>query len=592
MLPFLSALLPNGNTALTRALQAQLVRLPLLAEMSENTTKRLLPEAAWFCLPGGKRLKRDSDSEGALFLVLTGSLGVFAAENGGHRQIAQLSPGEVLGEGSLLTHGPQLELAALRDSEILRLSPAGFELLAGQHPRLMLAMITGMAQRLTDRGHHSNNQAKTFALVPLQEGLADEPLARRLEAALLQSASKACVVDVTAAAEPAEWFAKLEAAHDIILYRGDTPDSAWTQHCIRQADRILLVAHSDRPLPLKPLRGLKQQVCGLPELVVLHSGPTRERLQAPLGLRRDMFESAHHIRHGNDEDIRRLARFIAGRAVGLVLGGGGARGFAHIGMVKALSEAGVPFDYLGGVSMGAIIAAGLACEWSLDDLEQRMRAAFVKSHPLTDYTFPLIALVKGRKMTKLLTSNFGKTLIEDMARPYFCISSDLTTGHIHEHRFGPLWRALRASAALPGIVPPVTYHGHLLVDGGVMNNLPVDLMRKRRIGPLIACDVTGVIDFSVRDRNYGERPIWRMLWQKVAGMPSIFDILTRAGTLGSEAQRRLVRDEADVLIEPPLEGLNPLDWKSFDRAVAEGYAYTAQHIDKHGLPPSLRLGRA
>ena len=587
LLPFLSALLPNANAALVRGLQAQLVRLPLLAEISENTIRRLLPEEAWFCLPGGKRLKRDSDNEGALFLVLSGSLGVFAAENGGgHRQIAQLSPGEVLGEGGLLTHGPQLELAALRDSEILRLSPAGFELLASQHPRLMLAMIAGLAQRLTDpaRDHRRRNEAKTFALVPMQEGLADEPLAERLAAALGQAGTKACVIDADAASQPAEWFATLEAAHTVILYRGDTPDSAWTQHCIRQADRILLLAHSGRPLPLKPMRGLKQQVCGLPELVLLHPGPARQRLHAPYGLRRDSFESLHHIRQGNDEDIRRLARCVSGRAVGLVLGGGGARGFAHIGMVKALSEAGVPFDYLGGVSMGAIIAAGLACEWSLEDLEQRMRAAFVKSHPLTDYTFPLIALVKGRKMTKLLSSSFGKTAIEEMARPYFCISSDLTTGHIHEHRIGPLWRALRASAALPGIVPPVTHHGHLLVDGGVMNNLPVDIMRKRRIGPLIACDVTGIIDFSVRDRNYGERPIWRMLWQKVAGMPSIFDILTRAGTLGSEAQRRLVRDEADLLIEPPLEGLGPLDWKSFDRAVAEGYAYTADQIDKHGLP--------
>jgi NTE family protein len=267
----------------------------------------------------------------------------------------------------------------------------------------------------------------------------------------------------------------------------------------------------------------------------------------------------------------------------LVLGGGGARGFAHIGVVKALCEAGVPFDYLGGVSMGGIIAAALASEWSLDDLEQRLRAAFVKSHPFTDYTFPLIALVKGRKMTKLLTTNFGKTAIEDMARPFFCISSDLTTGHIHEHRSGPLWRALRASAALPGIVPPVTHHGHLLVDGGVMNNLPVDIMRKRRIGPLIACDVTGEIDFSVRDKSYGEHSFGRKLWQKMAGMPSIFDILMRTGTLGSDAQRRLVRDEADLLIEPPLDGVNPLDWKSFDRAVAEGYAHTARQIENHGL---------
>jgi len=137
---------------------------------------------------------------------------------------------------------------------------------------------------------------------------------------------------------------------------------------------------------------------------------------------------------------------------------------------------------------------------------------------------------------------------------------------------------------LPGIVPPVTSRGHLLVDGGVMNNLPVDFMRKRRIGPLIASDVTGEIDFSVRDSRYGERTVWRLLWQRMRGMPSIFDILMRTGTMGSEAQRKLVRDEADFLFEPPLAGLNPLDWKSFDRAIAEGYAHAVTAIEKQGVP--------
>jgi len=109
-------------------------------------------------------------------------------------------------------------------------------------------------------------------------------------------------------------------------------------------------------------------------------------------------------------------------------------------------------------------------------------------------------------------------------------------------------------------------------------------MRQRRIGPLIASDVTGEVDFSVRDSRYGERPFWRLIWQRMRGTPSIFDILMRSGTVGSEAQRCLVRDEADFLFEPPMGGLNPLDWKAFDRAVAEGYAHAAAAIDKHGVP--------
>ncbi|HEY0281499.1 MAG TPA: patatin-like phospholipase family protein, partial [Rhizomicrobium sp.] len=159
-----------------------------------------------------------------------------------------------------------------------------------------------------------------------------------------------------------------------------------------------------------------------------------------------------------------------------------------------------------------------------------------------------------------------------------------TSGRIHIHRTGLVWRALRASVALPGILPPVTHHGHLLVDGGVMNNLPVDVMRERNAGPLIASDVTGDMDMSVRDGRYSERPVWSLLWHRMRGTPSIASILMRAGTAGSEAQRRLVREQADYLFEPPLAGVEPLDWKAFDRAIAGGYTHAKLMIDKNGVP--------
>ena len=189
-----------------------------------------------------------------------------------------------------------------------------------------------------------------------------------------------------------------------------------------------------------------------------------------------------------------------------MLAGGGARGFAHIGIIKALIEAGVPFDHLGGASMGAIIAAGLAHEWGVEELTERMRETFVTHNPLDDFTLPLIALVRGKKASSMLQRNFGDICIEELPLPFFAVSSDLTTGRIHEHRAGLLWRALRASVALPGILPPVTHHGHLLVDGGVMNSLPVDVMRTRTTGPIIACDVTGELDLRASDERYGERP--------------------------------------------------------------------------------------
>src|SRR6201999_1594263 len=132
------------------------------------------------------------------------------------------------------------------------------------------------------------------------------------------------------------------------------------------------------------------------------------------------------------------ARFIAGRAVGLVLAGGGARGFAHIGIIKALQEAGVPFDQMGGTSMGAIIAAGLAREWGLEEMRERMSVVFVNDNPLSYFTLPLIALVRGKKVSARLSENFDEVCIEELPLPFFCVSSDLTTGRIHIHRDGKL----------------------------------------------------------------------------------------------------------------------------------------------------------
>src|SRR6185437_13838190 len=391
--------------------------------------------------------------------------------------------------------------------------------------------------------------------VPLQPGLETAPIAHRLASALTESGSRAAVLDVAASEQSADWFNNFETSHDVVFYRGDLPDSPWTHQCLRQADRIFLLARVDEPLPQSPLDlpAFKERASGLPELLLLHPPGAKAGLPEHFSMRSGLFESHHHIRAGNTADVHRLARFIAGRAVGLVLAGGGARGFAHIGIIKALMEAQVPFDHLGGTSMGAIIAAGLAHEWGVEELSDRMRDVFVTNNPLNDFTLPLIALVRGKKASIMLRRNFGDIRIEELPIPYFCVSSDLTTGRIHEHRAGVLWRALRATVALPGILPPVTYHGHLLVDGGVMNNLPVDVMREHAIGsgPIIACDITGEIDLKAKDDHYGEKPWWRLIAQGMQGNPSIVSILMRSGTVGSEAQRRIVREQADYLIEPP-----------------------------------------
>lgn len=595
---FLSSFRIGQQTVYPEELLERLKGFALLENVGDAGLRNLLAEANWFALPGGTMLERDGENNAALFLVVTGSLGVFVSDPQGQRRlVAHVPAGETVGEMSLIqpSRSHSAQIVAMRDTELLRVSPEGFDALMARHPRVMMNLMQMLVKRLKDanRGQTANSRPRTFAIVPLQEGLDEVPIAHRLAAALGQMGSRAAVLDRGASEQTAEWFNNFEQAHDVVFYRGDGPDTAWTHLCLRQADRIFLLARADRPLPLAPLDlpAFKERASGQAELLLLHPDGASAVLPEHFATRGGLFGAHHHLRAGHQGDVARVARFIAGRAVGLVLAGGGARGFAHIGIIKALKEAGVPFDRLGGTSMGAIIAAGLAQEWSLDEMTARMRAVFVDDNPLSDFTLPLIALVRGRKVSQRLREHFGDICIEEVPLPFFAVSSDLTTGRIHIHRDGTLWRALRASVALPGILPPVTHHGHLLVDGGVMNNLPVDVMREQTLdaGPIIACDITGEVDLKAQDSRYGERPWWWLMGQRMRGNPSIVSILMRSGTVGSEAQRRIVREQCDYLIEPPMPDINLRDWKKFDQAVQEGYNTARACIEKNGVPQTHAL---
>jgi len=584
----------SRDSIFPEALRARLGSFAILEDVGEAALKRLLAEADWFGLPGGTQLSRDGENDRAVFLVVTGSLGVFVAEDDGPRRlVATIPAGETVGEMSLLTgESHSAMLVALRDTELLRIGPKAFDILLTRYPRVMLNLLKLVVRRLrqTTRGGTQQSRPKTFAVVPLQRGLRDAPVARGLAETLVQMGAKAAVLDSAASDETTEWFNRFEVEHDVVFYQGDEPDSTWTSFCLRQADRVLLVARADERLPLHPFerRFFNRDIGAQPELLLLHPGSNaRPGLPQHIELRSDLFGTHHHIRVGNTADIKRLARFVAGNSVNVVLAGGGARGFAHIGVLKALHEAGVPFDYIGGTSMGGIVGAGVAMEWDIAELTARVRDAFVVNRPLSDLTLPLIALYRGAKVSALLRKHFGDIKIEELAKPYFCVSSDLTTGRDHIHRTGLLWRALRASVALPGILPPVTAEGgHLLVDGGVMNNLPVDVMAQEARGPIIAVDVSGEIDLHAEDEKYGERPLFTLIKERMKGSPSIISILMRAGTVGSNLQRRNVRALADFLYEPPLEGIEMRDWKAFERSIEQGYAYTMLEIQKHGIPLS------
>jgi NTE family protein len=219
------------------------------------------------------------------------------------------------------------------------------------------------------------------------------------------------------------------------------------------------------------------------------------------------------------------------------------------------------------------------------EMRERLRRAFVASNPINDYALPFRAITKGQKVARRLHEHFGNIGIDDLWRPYFCVSTNLTMGTLAVHRGGPLVQALRASVAIPGLLPPVVIEGAAHVDGGMMNCLPVDVMSSLRRGRVIAVDVAS--DPALGSLGQGNRPssVWHFL-RHGRKIPPIVDLLVRAGTVNSEALARTAREQADILFKPPLETVDLLDWQACDYAIGVGYRHAIgqlEHEDKLGV---------
>jgi predicted acylesterase/phospholipase RssA len=295
----------------------------------------------------------------------------------------------------------------------------------------------------------------------------------------------------------------------------------------------------------------------------------------------------HHVRLSSDADLRRLARRLTGKAVGLVLGGGGARGFVHIGALRALAEAGIEIDAIGGASFGAMIAAAHAVGFTVDDQVELART-FASPKRLLDRTLPLVALMVGRKVTDLYQRLYGDALAEDLWLPFFAISSDLTRAAAVVHRTGPLWEVVRASTAMPAVFPPLLGNGSaVLVDGGVMNNMPLDVMRELcEGGTVIGVNPMPAHD-KARDYSFGpsvsgfDALLGRLrLFGVRTRAPSILGSVMRATEINSAHRMRLpaYRALADVLIEPPVENVPILAFDRYAEIIDIGYRAAQEAI--------------
>jgi NTE family protein len=284
-------------------------------------------------------------------------------------------------------------------------------------------------------------------------------------------------------------------------------------------------------------------------------------------------------------DCSRLARIMAGRSIGVVMSGGGARAYAHIGAVRALREAGCPFDFVGGASMGAVIGACLASGWSDTEIDTRIRKAFVESNPLSDYSIPIIGLVKGKNVDVRLEQHFGDTTIESLKIPFFAVSTNLSNSAVRIHNKGVLRHALRASISLPGILPPVIDDGDVLVDGAVLNNFPVDIMRNLHRGGIVGIDVAQVPEgLDPEDFINPSSALQWILKNGVSTPPPIASLLMRTATINTNPSEG--RELVDLLVTPTLEDVELRNWRAYDKVVEAGYTATKKALNEMSGPIS------
>ncbi|MEX0733178.1 MAG: patatin-like phospholipase family protein [Steroidobacteraceae bacterium] len=566
---------------------AMLAALPLFNGLPKSIVDAAVTELEWMSLPGGGVLFEAGAPADAVYFVVSGCLGIYGS---GGELVGRIAAGETVGEMSLIVSRPRTAtVRALRDSELATLSAGTFERVLLGHPEAVLRLARLTVQRLEEAGASQERQMtpRTLAMIPMDAGIDLTAHARRLVVSLSSFGRVDLVGRQRAGSHSPQWFHERESRNDFVVYAADADDTPWTRLCLRQADVVLLAARAGGEPGGWTGQQWQEGTMRRAELLLLHEGAfvngaaARWRAALP-GM------PHHHLRGAPDYD--RLVRLLTGRAVGLVLSGGGARGFAHLGVVRALREHGVPIDLVGGTSMGGILAAGVAADWTDSELVERFRRSFVDTNPLSDYTLPLVSLVSGRKVGLLLRRELGDIGIEDLPLPFFCVSSNLTTGRIAVHQEGPLWRWLRASVAIPGVLPPVFHGGEVYVDGGAMNNLPVDVMRAKGRGPVIGVDVGTDRAFTTNVEATEAPSFWNLFGGRSGRRrPNILQILFRCGMVNSSTAKLEHRARSDLLLTPALETLDLLDWKAFARAIDIGYRDTCERLADGAL---TRLQRA
>jgi predicted acylesterase/phospholipase RssA len=386
------------------------------------------------------------------------------------------------------------------------------------------------------------------------------------------------------------WIAEQERNHRFLLYETDAEYSAWTRRCVRQADRIYIVARAQSDPSLTEgeldLFSMKSGAKLIPkELILLQPAD----VEIPSGTEdwlalRPGLSAVHHVKMSEPSHMLRLARFLTGRAVGLVLGGGGARGNAHIGVIEALQELGVPIDAVGGTSAGGGVAAMLAADRDTTRMRHDNHHAFVEMAPFSAFEIPYHSLIQKKRVEAPAQWLYGDLNIEDLWLSFFCVSCDLARSETVVHRRGRLWKAVRATTALPVVLPPMHLRGKVLIDGGVVDNTPIGEMKAHHSGPCILVNVSpkeaGMMGDDIIDLPTNRDVLMSIIhpFEPRQEVPSVGTVIVRTMTMSNTLEASIKM--ADLYLTPAIAGYGVVEFESINELVALGYNATMQAFEE------------
>lgn len=594
-----------------------LALVPLFASLSADERALLLEQMQLVNLHKGQHLVRQGEEADCLYYVLRGRLDVL---RDGHLLVAEIGSGEPVGEIAFFADTQRTaDVVASRDSQLLRLGRNEFEQVSSLQPQLVQSILRTFGRRLASATTGAPVLAPrvpdTIGLCPAGNSPLPAQLVHDLCAALHKQAGSCHVLqasDLPAGLEAADdhglsqWLAAQEKAHGRLLIVTGQGNEPWDRAALRHCDQLLLCGQLERARGLAevPLAALEADMLG--RFRNRHIGLLlwRQDSAEPIAHTRAWLAKRpahlhHHVVLGNPGQFERVARLLTGRALGAVFGGGGALGAGHIGALRALFDAGLELDIVGGTSIGSSVAMACAAGESPREMMAAYNYFFLEKKAFGRYTPPVYGLVDQRHVDASLHERYGDSRLEDLALNCYVVAANLSTNQREILRQGPCWEAMRMSASIPVALPPwINEHGDVLVDGGLIDNVPASVMHGIKPGPNLVFMLSPGERWHVKSR-YAQLPSrLRQLWQMVAGssgnndFPRIGQTVARSMQISSNSSLVASRRSGDLLIQPPtVPGMALTAWKMGNAQELAGYDHTCRWLEEYGGIHALQAWR-